>query len=147
MMNENPYTAPKSNLEIENKLNRNIAWKIYFFLIVALSVLGIIGLFAIDGSGWPEILSTILIIPATIGFFGYAFSKKILFQKFWTVNFIVQLAWAFLYYFVTKADLAGGMDQESFIASQAIMWVLSVPYYIALFLYSRKNYPLWQEQA
>ncbi|WP_339414557.1 hypothetical protein [Pseudomonas sp. EA_35y_Pfl2_R5] len=146
-MTENPYSAPHSNLVSVELLNRNITWKIYFFFMVLLTTLGISGLFLIPGSGISEIISLVLTIPAILGLYGYVFSKKILTRKIWLVNFYVQLIWAPLYYFVTNADLSAGMTQEVYLINNTVMWAISIPSYIALFLYARKNYPLWHEQA
>ena len=105
------------------------------------------GLLTVEGAGAAEFISLILAIPSLTGFFGYVFSKKILTRKLWVINFYVQIAWLALYYFVTTADLSAGMEQQLYLVSTAVMWVLSIPYYIALFLYANKKYPLWLEKA
>ena len=146
-MNENPYSAPGSNLETDYILNRSIIWKVYFVFMVLLMFVGAFGLFVMEGKGFAEIISVFLIIPAMLGFFGYVFSKKILARKIWLINFYVQLGWGVLYYFVSTADLSAGMDQQTYLISNGVMWVISIPYYVALFLYSSKNYQLWLEKA
>ncbi|UUY08367.1 hypothetical protein LRS11_21660 [Pseudomonas sp. J452] len=146
-MNENPYAAPQSELIGADNLNRNIAWEIYFYSMLALTLVGVAGLLPVNGSGAAEFISLILATPSLTGFFGYVCSKKILTRKFWVINFYIQIIWIALYYFVTTADQSAGMNQQMFIISTAVMWALSIPYYIALFLYSNKNYPIGLEKA
>ncbi|WP_415753811.1 hypothetical protein [Pseudomonas leptonychotis] len=146
-MSENPYAPPQSELVGVENLNRSIVWKIYFYFMLALTLVGVAGLLTVDGKGAAELISLILAIPSLTGLFGYVFSKKILTRNLWAVNFYVQIAWGALYYFVTTADLSAGMDQQLYIVSTAVMWVLSIPGYIALFLYASKNYPTWLEKA
>ncbi|TIH06233.1 hypothetical protein [Pseudomonas leptonychotis] len=146
-MSENPYAPPQSELVGTDNLNRNIAWKVYFYFMLALTFVGVVGLLTVEDAGAAEFISLILAIPSLTGFFGYVFSKKILTRKLWVINFYVQITWLVLYYFVTTADLSAGMDQQLYVVSTAVMWALSIPYYIALFLYANKKYPIWLEKA
>jgi len=77
--------------------------------------------------------------------FGYIFSKKILNQYVWHYVLVVSVLWGFVYYFVTSIDLRMGLDATSYYISQTIGWVVSLPFYISIYLYGRKKYPLWQE--
>lgn len=146
-MSGNPYSVPQSDLGETNVINRSIIWKIYFVIMLLLILLGLFGLLLIEGKGFAEVISLFLLIPAIVGFFGYVFSKKILVRKIWLVNFYVQLGWGILYNFVSTADLTAGMDQQTYLISNGVMWIISIPYYIALFLYASKNYQLWIDET
>lgn len=144
-MNSNPYSTPKADLGQSNPLKRNWVWKAYFIFIVILMLVSLLGYYYIENSGVAEYVSIVLLPPALIGLYGYVFSKKILSQRVWYFNFYIQLFWTVSYYFVTDIDLYGDMSRETFWILQAIMWTLSIPYYIALYRYGSKNHPIWKD--
>ncbi len=146
-MSDSPYSVPKSNLVNKNIISRSILWKIYFIIMALFTLLGVIGFFSVEGMGVAELISTFLVIPGLVGFFGYIYSKKILVRKIWILNFYVQIIWGVSYYFVTTADLSADMNQQTYLLMNGIMWMISIPYYFALYLYSSKNYHLWFKTA
>ena len=144
-MANNPYQSPESNLGAQETLKYSLIWKIYFFFITLLSIFGYIFLFFEPGFGIVEIFSIILIVPATIGLFGYIFRKKILSPRFWNIFFFVYIAWSILYSFVSKIDQQAGMSENEYIISMIIGWAISIPAYLALFYYARASCSIWQK--
>lgn len=144
-MSNDPYVSPSSNLETNVPVRRGWGWKVYFGIMVLLTMFGIFGYTLMENVGVAEIIGGILIVPAYSAFYGYVFSKRILFRKIWAVNFIIQLFWGVSYYFVTKVDLSVGMDQQSFVIYQGIMWVISLPFYIGLYSYGFRSEQLWSK--
>ena len=142
-MNQNPYSAPEADLDVEADLRKGWAWKLYFVFVVLLLILSMFVYAAMENTGVADIVSNILAVPATIGFFGYVFTKKIYIRQFWLANFWVQVIWGVAYYFLTDVDLRGGMDEQSFIISQIVIWVLFLPYYVALYRYGSRNNQMW----
>ena len=64
------------------KIERSIFWKIYFFFIVCVTVLGTVFLFSEENFGVFEIILIPIVIISMIGLFGYVFSKKIYKRSF-----------------------------------------------------------------
>ncbi|MCZ6854379.1 MAG: hypothetical protein O7G86_10715 [Gammaproteobacteria bacterium] len=127
-------------------LERSVMWKIYFVIIILITLVGFATQYSMLNAGIAEIVSALLAVPAMVGLFGYAFSKKILNGKIWLVVLVVYLVWSGLYPFVTNLDLtAGGMLTDTmFWISQAVGWVIAFPSFLALYLYGRSSYPLWE---
>ncbi|MCZ6640767.1 MAG: hypothetical protein O7F71_04280 [Gammaproteobacteria bacterium] len=127
-------------------LERSVMWKIYFVIIILITLVGFATQYSMLNAGIAEIVSALLVVPAMVGLFGYAFSKKILNGKIWLVVLVVYLVWSGLYPFVTNLDLtAGGMLTDTmFWISQAVGWVIAFPSFLALYLYGRSSYPLWE---
>ena len=146
-MTNNPYQSPESNLDAQEVIKYSLIWKIYFVFITLLSVFGLTVLFFEPNFGIAEIFTIILIVPATIGLFGYIFRKKILTQSFWKTFFFVYIAWSVLYIFVSKIDQQAGMSDSEFIISMTISWAISIPAYLALFFYGRVSCSIWQKNA
>ena len=146
-MTNNPYQSPASDLGEQEVLKYSIIWKIYFFFITLLSIFGFTVIYFDPNFGFVEILSIILVIPATIGLFGYIFRKKILNPKFWNIFFFCYIAWSILYIFVSKIDQQAGMSEIEYIISMSIGWALSIPAYLALFYYGRNTCTIWSKNA
>lgn len=145
-MSKDAYAPATAGLVDETPtLERSVMWKIYFVIVTLLGVVGSGSSYFTVNAGMAEIVSAILFIPASVGLFGYAFSKKILNGKIWLMVLVVYLPWVGLYPFVTNIDLtAGGMLTDTmFWVSQAVGWVIAFPGYLALYLYGRSSYPLW----
>jgi hypothetical protein len=142
-MENNPYETPKSEVDTPVFGKRSIFWKIYFVIITLLTVAGYSMMFALPGFGWAEIFSMVVSVIFTVGFFGYVFNKKIISNNFWLITLIISIIWSVLYYFVSGVDLSMGLDQQSLIIEQLIGWIISLPAYIGLFLYSRPKHPVW----
>ena len=148
-MSRDTYAPATAGLGTETPtLERSIMWKIYFVIITLLTLGGFgVQYFMPDpNAGIAEIANAILFVLATVGLFGYAFSKKILNGTIWLIVLAVYLPWAGLYPFVTNIDLTAGgvLTDTMFWISQAVGWVIAFPTFLALYLYGRSAYPLWE---
>ncbi len=142
-MTATPYIEPESELASQKAIKRSVFWKIYFVLLTLISCFGIFTLLVDPNANYSEYISLLLGIPATVGFFGYVFSKKILNLKFWQLFLVLYVLWSVLYYFLTDIDMVMDMELTVVIISQGIGWLIALPGYVALFLYCRKSYLLW----
>jgi len=143
----NPYQSPESNLGAPEVAKYSLLWKIYFFFITLLSILGFAALYFDPDFGIAEIFSIILGVPATTGLFGYTFRKKILDSKFWNIFFFGYIIWSVIYMFVSKINQQASMTDNEYIISMIIGWGLSIPAYLALFFYGRSSCSVWQKTA
>ncbi len=99
-MQDDPYKTPESELTTEQTLlPKTLWWKIYFFLIVLLTlavvawaVLAEPGVFTLI-----EVIDLILSVVALVCLFGLAFNKAIGKQVFWKYFFYVNLVSSFIY--------------------------------------------------
>ena len=146
-MSRDTYAPATAGLGTETPtLERSVMWKIYFVIITLLSLAGFGSSYFTPNAGIAEIVSAILFVAATVGLFGYAFSKKMLNGRIWLVVLAVYLPWTGLYPFVTNVDLTAGgvLTDTMFWISQAVGWVIAFPTFLALYLYGRSAYPLWE---
>ncbi len=144
---ENSTSQSNSVLLVKDKaLNRSVWWKIYFWVITFLSVNSLLGLYLVNGFGITEMISSILYVPAAVGFFGYVYSKKILNNKFWLYFLVIYFIWDIAYYFLNEVHLCMCMSRDEYLISYVKNWVFSIPEYFGLFLYSRSSYPLWNKE-
>lgn len=142
-MDHNPYETPQADIETEVSLTRSIWWKIYFFIITILSALGYTVYLFSEASGIAEYLSIVMFVIGAVGLYGYVFLRKIGWPVFWMVFLFVLIGYSILYYFVTDLELQGEMDDTTYYISNAIGFLISIPWYFALFLYGRKSDPIW----
>lgn len=142
-LRNDPYHPPESELGIVRSTKRSIFWKIYFFAVTALSLLGYAMVMGEPGAGVVEVIALISIIIFSVGFFGFCFSIKILRPKFWLYCLIFNLVYFVLYYFITSVDMRAGFEEGEYIIYQLIGWGITMPSYIGLYLYSRPAYSLW----
>ncbi|MCG8672128.1 MAG: hypothetical protein MI867_22170 [Pseudomonadales bacterium] len=142
-MSNDPYKTPESSLDEGIQIKTGVFWKIYFVIMTFLLVSGLNSLLAAENSGWAEIVSIIISMPAILGFFCYVFSKRIITREFWSIFFYVYLLFNISYYMLTDIQLSAGMDTKSFLVVQSISWGISLPLYWALYRYGSKSYGLW----
>ena len=86
------------------KVERSIIWKIYFCFIVFLTVMVVYNCLIDENLRLMEIIDTAMTLPATIGLFGYVFSKRIHKQSFWFSFFWVYLVFSFVYPFLSEIE-------------------------------------------
>lgn len=113
---------------------KNLGWKIYFFLILVLTILTYLwqGFDRI----W-EVLDLILFVVAMVGLFGFAWKKKFLSSLFWKIYFVIQLIWnIYYYYFLPMSEKTSsvliGVPQ---FLSATFSLIFFIPLFIALYLY------------
>lgn len=143
-MNENPYSPPSAKLSKEVLISRSIFWKIYFVILIVLSTTGIATYVNNDNFGMVEIIDTFLFILATIGFFGFVFSKKILNYKIWQVFLALYLPWCVLYYFIGSIEPSTDLSESEILITEAISLLFAAPFFLGLFFYARPTSLLWQ---
>ncbi len=125
-------------------ISRSIWWKVYFFFITLISILGLASYFSDPQHGWPEYISLIVWVVSTAGLFGYVFLKPTLTPKFWLSIFSINIVLALGYSFITKIDLQAGLTVTEFYISTAIGFALSLPAYYSLYALSKPTNSIWQ---
>ena len=147
----------EEHLENEIKIKRSIFWKIYFWLIICVSVWGLNYTLSHENSGLIEIIDIPMGLIATIGLFGYVFSKRIYKQSFWICFFWILLAYSLVSPFLSEIEFSPPDDPElsvaenkfintfSMIFSFVLIIPLFLPSYIGLLLYALPSNKLWKK--
>ena len=145
------------HLENEIKIKRSIFWKIYFVLLICLIVWGTNESLIDENSGLIEIIEIPMLLIATIGLFGYVFSKRIYKQSFWICFFWIFLAYSLVSPFLSEIEFSPPDDPElsaaenkfintfSMIFSFALIIPLFLPWFIGLLLYALPSNKLWKK--
>jgi len=145
------------HLENEIKIKRSIFWKIYFVLLICLIVWGTNESLIDENSGLIEIIEIPMVLIATIGLFGYVFSKRIYKQSFWFTFFWVYLIFSLVSPFLSEIEFSTPDDPELSAAenkfintfSMILAFVLNIPLilpsYIGLLLYALPSNKLWEK--
>ena len=143
--------------ENEIRVERSIFWKIYFWLIVCVSIWGLSFTLSHENSGLIEIIDIPMGLIATIGLFGYVFSKRIYKQSFWICFFWIFLAYSLVSPFLSEIEFSPPDDPElsaaenkfintfSMIFSFALIIPLFLPWFIGLLLYALPSNKLWKK--
>ena len=143
--------------ENEIKIKRSIFWKIYFWLIICVSVWGLNYTLSHENSGLIEIIDIPMTLIATIGLFGYVFSKRIYKQSFWICFFWILLAYSLVSPFLSEIEFSPPDDPElsaaenkfintfSMIFSFALIIPLFLPWFIGLLLYALPSNKIWKK--
>ena len=143
--------------ENEIRVERSIFWKIYFWLIVCVSIWGLSFTLSHENSGLIEIIDIPMGLIATIGLFGYVFSKRIYKQSFWICFFWILLAYSLVSPFLSEIEFSPPDDPElsaaenkfintfSMIFSFALIIPLFLPWFIGLLLYALPSNKLWKK--
>ena len=129
----------------ENKITikRSIFWKIYFCFIVFLTVMVVYNCLIDENLRLMEIIDTAMTLPATIGLFGYVFSKRIYKQWFWICFFGVYSSYSFI---MEVKHLLYALEVSQFQLFTVIFAItLTLPAYIALLLYALPSNKLWKK--
>ena len=144
----------EEHLENEIKIKRSIFWKIYFWLIICVSVWGLNYTLSHENSGLIEIIDIPMTLIATIGLFGYVFSKRIYKQSFWICFFWILLAYSLVSPFLSEIEFSPPDDPEwsaaeintfSMILGFVLIIPLILPSYIGLLLYALPSNKLWKK--
>ena len=133
------------------KVERSVFWKIYFWLLVCLTVLGSGVTFSEENFGIIEIIDLPMTLISIIGLYGYVFSKRIYTQSFWFFFFWVYLVFCFVYpvlsdidIFVNDPELSTAENKFINIFTIVLLIPLVLPSYIGLLLYALPSNKLWQ---
>lgn len=139
-----PYKTPEAPIISHPTGTRSVGWKIYFFVITLVSLLGSLS-FLLDANAGPvEYVSLVAVMVATAGLYGYAFSKPVYKPSFWWKFLVVYLGFNVAYYFATDIDLRMGMTDEEMIISNIIGLIVTFPAYYALYAYSKADGLAWR---
>ena len=127
----------------EIRIKRSIFWKIYFCFIVFLTVMVVYNCLIDENLRLMEIIDTAMTLPATIGLFGYVFSKRIYKQWFWICFFGVYSSYSFI---MEVKHLLYALEVSQFQLFTVIFAItLTLPAYIALLLYALPSNKLWKK--
>lgn len=123
---------------------RSIWWRIYFYIFLGLTLFYMyILLFdnneIFDGlyksEVFYEIFEFVLFLVSFIGLYGFVYRKRIFYKDFWIFIFILSII-----------DVIGSL----LIEPQEIdtwIYILFIPFYIALYKYAFKMNDLWSENG
>ena len=128
-------------------VKRSIWWKIYFFILAGLSLVGSVDMLSNEAAGIAEVISIFMIVIGTIGLYGFVFSKKIYLRTFWLYFFPVYLTTSIAYHFITKIDLSSGMTSQQYLITLIVSWIIALPGYIGILLYALPSNKLWRNNA
>lgn len=140
---ENPYQAPKSDIDNGEKPKRSVFWKIYFFIITILSFIGMASFLLSSGAGMIDYAEFALLIIATAGLYGFVFCKKVLTSGFWIPFLVFYLIAGILYEPLSSVNMREGMSDSVYYISVAIGYIFSLPGYYALYRYGNKYEQPW----
>lgn len=146
-MTDNPFEPPSSDVDTKMSGHRSVWWKVYFYVITTLTFFSFLGMAGVEGFGSAEIFAIVLEIPAMIGLFGFAFTKRVATPAFWRMFFVVYLTFSVAYYFLTDMDISAGLTPTENLVSQGIGWLIVLPGLIALYLYGNPSDKAWQRPA
>lgn len=142
-METSPYQTPQSELGHTSSFKRSIWWKIYFFFITIVSAVGMLSFFLNPNVGIAEYIYLPVWVVATVGLFGFVFVKSFYRPQFWLVFLIAYIAFAVIYYFITRIDQRAGMGDAEFYIVTAVSWLLTLPTFFAIYFYSKPTNPAW----
>ena len=132
-----PLTASKPS---------RIWWKVYFAILVLISVPAYISL---ENRRLWEIIDLLIFVPSMIGLAGFCWRKKLRNQKEWKIFFTVQLVWNLAYAYLIPLHQSV-QNQMGTTVSQPMMATLNlipyIPMVIALYKYGFKQDEFWSEE-
>ena len=128
---------------------RSIFWKIYFFIFVGLTSLEFISE-SIETTIW-DIVNIPIMIMATIGLYGYVFSKNFYKQYFWLCFFVFLIIWDAMYFIVVgippDPELTEMENKYIDLFAIILTYILMTPAYIGLLLYGLPSNKLWKDDS
>ena len=142
-MEDNPYKTPESDLAIEPQVSRSLWWKLYYVFYLFLILLSIVAVVFGDQIDLLDFINTFVSIVASLGLYGYVFSRKIFVRRIWFPVFIVFLLSDATSVLLAGGDFPAGLDRSYFLTILALTWLMSVPAYVALFHYSKQKHRVW----
>ena len=131
------------------KVERSIFWKIYFFIFVGLTSLEFISE-SIETTIW-DIVNIPIMITATIGLYGYVFSKNFYKQYFWLCFFVFLIIWDAMYFIVVgippDPELTEMENKYIDLFAIILSYILVTPAYIGLLFYGLPSNKLWKDDS
>lgn len=123
---------------------QSIWWRIYFYIFLVFNIFLLYILFTnskemfsglYKSEVFYEISEFVLVLVSFIGLYGFVYRKRIFYKDFWIFIFILSII-----------DIVGSSLlewQESYIW----IYVICIPFYIALYKYAFKMNDLWNENG
>lgn len=123
---------------------QSIWWRIYFYIFLVFNIFLLYILFTnskemfsglYKSEVFYEISEFVLVLVSFIGLYGFVYRKRIFYKDFWIFIFILSII-----------DIVGSSLlewQESYIW----IYVICIPFYIALYKYAFKMNDLWSENG
>lgn len=142
-MEDNPYKTPRADVEIAEKPTRSLWWKIYFFVYVLVMLMSLPDLLFVAETGPWDYLYLPFLFAGVLGLFGFVFMKPVFTPRVWLPVLVAVVGADIVYPYLTDIDLSAGMSGAVYLVALAIGWSLSIPNYVALFLYSKPDNPIW----
>lgn len=151
---DNPYQAPKSNIEngiVEPK--SKTAWKVYFWIIILLYPLLTISLLmgpeAADTTAIDLIITFFIYPIVLLGIFGFAYDKRFFTARFWKIWIVVSIA-SDIYtesdIFEMELDITSDWELYVYIALFVLIVLpLIIFQYLALYNYTFKSPEIWSK--
>ena len=131
------------------KVERSIFWKIYFFIFVGLTSLEFISE-SIETTIW-DIVNIPIMIMATIGLYGYVFSKNFYKQYFWLCFFVFLIIWDAMYFIVVgippDPELTEMENKYIDLFAIILTYISMTPAYIGLLFYGLPSNKLWKDDS
>ncbi len=139
----NPYDAPKSEVIAAGISPRSAWWKVYFFVITLLSVLGMGSILLSEGVGVIDYIEFLMLLIATAGLYGFVFRKKVFVSGFWWPFLALYILLDLFYDSLTGIDLREGIEDQEYYVSVLIGYALALPSYYGLFRFGDRRLHPW----
>jgi hypothetical protein len=143
-MEDNPYKAPQADVEVAEKPTRSLWWKVYFVVYTLVMIMSLPDLLLVAETGPWDYVYLPFLLAGLLGLFGYVFMKRIFTASVWLPVLVAVVGADIVYPYLTDIDLSAGMSGAVYVIALAIGWSLSIPNYVALYLYSKPDNPIWR---
>ena len=142
-----PYDTPTSDVSSNHETNNSKKlWKVFFWIILSLETVTIIGMMFDPEEDWIDVISELIIYSLIItGLFGFSYNKKILYRKLWI--FIIPVGILYDIYTLSTYEWRNisSMMELYIIAGSIILITLPILIfqYMALYKYCYKSPKIW----
>ncbi len=145
---DNPYEPPTADIDDGTIATPSkLKWKIFFWVLASLEGLSMIYNFVYpEEQGLGSIIGELIVYSLILtGLFGFAYNKKILFQKFWRYLIPAGIGWDVYTIFLTGYFEVTEEYELYILIGTLVILVLPILIfqYLALFFYSYKSENIW----
>ena len=121
------------------------AWRIYFYFMIFLTILGMIGWETIK----PSMFSLLDFVSSSfglVGLFGLSYNRRIFFRNFWKATFFVNIAAEFVGFnqVYQLIEESGFIAEEFRLIHISIGYLAVLPIHYAEFLYAFRRDEIWK---
>ena len=140
----NPYAAPRADIAPAPAYpSRRTGWKVYAFVLTALQVVGLVGLFILKKMSVAEVLDCAVAAVGIIGLFGYAYRRPFWGRRVWMFWGVLLPVWGF----VMAAWVYPRQNGTGVQTTHFLVMLLLLPWYWAVIRYGYGSRELWTEAA